>query len=182
MVTDHAFLTDNAKALLGIATSCGHSIISCYSPGASRWLSGNESACQSGDAGSIPGSGRSLGGRHGSMLQYSCLEDPWTEVRGGLQSMGLQWVQHSLASEHAHYSLTPGTIGSPAPQADGSLPPFGCPCCWSQVRVPMHSEAKQTKYQSLERRKVYYKGQAKRIGSSCSGDPNNSVTLKKIFF
>ena len=115
------------------------------------------------------------------MLQYSCLEDPWTEVRGGLQSMGLQWVQHSLASEHAHYSLTPGTVGSPAPQADGSLPPFGCPCCWSQVHVPMHSEARQTKYQSLERRKVYYKGQAKRIGSSCSEDPNNSVTLKKIF-
>ena len=170
MVTDHAFLTDNAKALLGIVTSCGHSIISSYSPGSSRWLSGNESA------GSIPGWGRSLGGRHGSMLQYSCLENPWTEVCGGLQSMGLQWVQHNLAAEHAHYSLTPRTIGSPASQAYGSLPPFGCPCYWIQVHVPMHSEAKPTKYQSLEWRKVYYKGQAKRIGSSCSKDPNNSVT------
>ena len=28
------------------------------------------------DAGLIPGSGRSLGGGHGSPLQYSCLEDP----------------------------------------------------------------------------------------------------------
>ena len=28
------------------------------------------------DAGSIPGSGRSPGGRHGSPLQYSCLENP----------------------------------------------------------------------------------------------------------
>ena len=28
------------------------------------------------DAGSIPGLGRSLGGRHGNPLQYSCLENP----------------------------------------------------------------------------------------------------------
>ena len=28
------------------------------------------------DAGLSPGSGRSLGGGHGSPLQYSCLEDP----------------------------------------------------------------------------------------------------------
>ena len=30
----------------------------------------------SGDVGSIPGSGRSLGGGHGNPLQYSCLEKP----------------------------------------------------------------------------------------------------------
>ena len=29
-----------------------------------------------GDAGSIPGSGRFLGGGHGNPLQYSCLENP----------------------------------------------------------------------------------------------------------
>ena len=29
-----------------------------------------------GDAGSIPGSGRSPGGGHGNALQYSCLENP----------------------------------------------------------------------------------------------------------
>ena len=29
-----------------------------------------------GDIGSIPGSGRSLGGGHGNPLQYSCLENP----------------------------------------------------------------------------------------------------------
>ena len=28
------------------------------------------------DVGSIPGSGRSLGGEHGNPLQYSCLENP----------------------------------------------------------------------------------------------------------
>ena len=29
-----------------------------------------------GDAGLIPGFGRSAGGRHGNRLQYSCLENP----------------------------------------------------------------------------------------------------------
>ena len=37
---------------------------------------GKESACNVGDLGSIPGLGRSPGGRHGNPLQYSCLEDP----------------------------------------------------------------------------------------------------------
>ena len=43
-----------------------------------------------GDAGLIPGSGRSLGGWHGNPLQYSCLENSWTEEPGGLQFIGLQ--------------------------------------------------------------------------------------------
>ena len=40
------------------------------------WLSGKESACNTGDSGLIPGSGRSPGERHGNPLQYSCLENP----------------------------------------------------------------------------------------------------------
>ena len=32
--------------------------------------------CSVGDLGSIPGLGRSPGGRHGNPLQYSCLENP----------------------------------------------------------------------------------------------------------
>ena len=35
-----------------------------------------ESACNAGDLGSIPGSGRSPGGGHGHPLHYSCLENP----------------------------------------------------------------------------------------------------------
>ena len=45
-------------------------------------------------AGSIPGSGGSLGGGNGNPLQYSCLEVLWAEEPGGLQSMGLQRVGH----------------------------------------------------------------------------------------
>ena len=37
---------------------------------------GKESACKAGDPGSIPGSRRTLGGGHGSPLQYSCLVNP----------------------------------------------------------------------------------------------------------
>ena len=37
---------------------------------------GKESAYNVGDLGSIPGLGRSPGGGHGNLLQYSCLENP----------------------------------------------------------------------------------------------------------
>ena len=37
---------------------------------------GKESPCNAGDLGSIPGSGRSTGDRHGNTLQYSCLKNP----------------------------------------------------------------------------------------------------------
>ena len=46
-----------------------------FTPG----FSGKESACNTGatgNAGSIPGSGRSLGGGHGNSPQYSCPENP----------------------------------------------------------------------------------------------------------
>ena len=42
-------------------------------PGSSA---GKEPACNAGDQGSIPGLGRSPGGGHGKLLQYSCLENP----------------------------------------------------------------------------------------------------------
>ena len=51
-----------------------------------------ESACNAGDPGSIPGSGRAPGEGNGYPLQYSCWKIPWTEESGGLQSSGLQIV------------------------------------------------------------------------------------------
>ena len=52
-----------------------------------------------GDAGLIPESGRSSGEGNGNALQYSCLENPWTEEPGGLQSTGSQSVRHDLATK-----------------------------------------------------------------------------------
>ena len=37
---------------------------------------GKESACNVGDPGLMPGSGKSLGEGHGNPLQYPCLENP----------------------------------------------------------------------------------------------------------
>ena len=50
------------------------------------------SACNAGDPGSIPGSGRSPGEGNGNLLQYSCLENPmdggawWATVHGVTKS------------------------------------------------------------------------------------------------
>ena len=58
----------------------------------SRWLRGKESTCNTGDAGSIPGWGRSPGEGNGNTLQYSCLENPmdrgawWATVHGVTKS------------------------------------------------------------------------------------------------
>ena len=51
-------------------------------------------AGDSGDASSIPGSGRCPGGGNGNPLQYSCLKNPMDNEPGGLESMGWQRVRH----------------------------------------------------------------------------------------
>ena len=62
--------------------------------GLSWWLSGQESACNAGNAVSIPGSGRSPGEGNGNPLQHSCWKNPWTEEPDRPQSMGSQRVGH----------------------------------------------------------------------------------------
>ena len=47
-------------------------VIKCLQTGGSD---GKESACNAGNPGLIPRSGRSSGGRQGNLLQYSCLEN-----------------------------------------------------------------------------------------------------------
>ena len=42
----------------------------------------------------IPGLGRFPGVGNGNPFQYSCLEIPWTEEPGAVQSMGPQRVRH----------------------------------------------------------------------------------------
>ena len=51
---------------------------------------GKASACNAGDPGLIFRSGRSPGEGNGYPLQYSSLENPWTEEPGGLQYMESQ--------------------------------------------------------------------------------------------
>ena len=66
---------------------------------------GKESTCSAGDAGSVPGSGRSSGGGHGNSLQYSCLKNPMN--RGAWQATvhGVTKNQDTTeATEHTHNS------------------------------------------------------------------------------
>ena len=61
-----------------------------------------------GDKGSIPGSGRSSGGRNGNLLQYSCLENPvdrdaWRAIVYGVTK---SWAQLKRLSMHAGTQLT----------------------------------------------------------------------------
>ena len=63
-------------------------------PGGSVVKNPPASARDAGDTGLIPGSGRSPGEGIGNPLQYSFLENLWTEEPGGLQSMGSQRVGH----------------------------------------------------------------------------------------
>ena len=53
-----------------------------------------ESACNAGDLGSTPGSGRPPEEENGYPLQHFAWRITWTEKPGGLQSMGLQRTGH----------------------------------------------------------------------------------------
>ena len=61
---------------------------------------GKASACNAGDLGSIPGSGRSPGEGNGNPLQYSCLENSmdgevwWATVHGVAKSWVPKKKQH----------------------------------------------------------------------------------------
>ena len=62
---------------------------------------GKESTCNSGDLGSIPGLGRSPGGRHGNVLQYSCLKNPHRQR--GLVGYSLWGITNTHTESPAGY-------------------------------------------------------------------------------
>ena len=80
---------------------------------------GKESACNVGDLGLIPGSGRSPGGGHGNPLQYSCLENPHEQRSlAGHSPWGREDRTERLSTHHTARSVT--LIWSP----DLSVPQF----------------------------------------------------------
>ena len=74
--------------LIRVSGDLDHLLFLVYFPSG---LGGKASAYNTGDPGSIPGSGRSPGGND-NPLQYSCMDNSKTEKPGRLQSMGLQRV------------------------------------------------------------------------------------------
>ena len=57
------------------------------------------SACNAGDLGLIPGSGRSPGKGNGNPLQYSCLENPMNRGIWQVTIHGVARVRHNLATK-----------------------------------------------------------------------------------
>ena len=82
------------------------------------WIGGTcsetkESACNVGDLFSIPGLGRSLGGGHGSPLQYSYLENPQVQrILAGYSPwghrVGHNWMTFTFTTKWS--SKTPGAL------------------------------------------------------------------------
>ena len=79
---------------------------------------GKESACSTGGPGSPVGQSRGEG--RGYPAQCSCLEDPWTEEPGGLQSTGSQRVRHNGQLTHSCLLRLKHLL------ALAALPPWGC--------------------------------------------------------
>ena len=67
---------------------------------------GKESACNAGDSGSIPGSGRSLEEGNGNPLQYSSLENPldrgaWRATVHGVTKLGtIEQLTHTYTMHY----------------------------------------------------------------------------------
>ena len=106
-----------------------------------------------GDVGSISGSGRFPGGGHGNPLQYSCLKKiPWTEEPGGLQSIGSQRVRHYWVAKHAYtqcHDSKQGRLGNlkdwDASQKDLTKEGF-FELDWLEEEEKEYWEAKEHKY------------------------------------
>ena len=65
--------------------------------GLPRWLSGKESAWNSGDMGLIPGLRGSSGGGNGNPLHYSCLENPVEDPGGPVVHRDTKsWTQQCM--------------------------------------------------------------------------------------
>ena len=65
---------------------------------------GKEGTCNTGDAGSIPGSGRSPGEGNGNPVQYSCLENAMDRGAWWAAVQGVTRVRHDLAPKPPPFS------------------------------------------------------------------------------
>ena len=87
-LSDHIIFSSQSS--FPVKLSSTHGTIFSFPGGSDN----KKSACCAGDLDSIPGSGRSPGEGHGNPLQYSCLENPWTDEPGRVHSMEVQRVGH----------------------------------------------------------------------------------------
>ena len=94
-----------------------------------------ESACNAGDPGSIPGSGRSPGERNGYPLQYPCLENPMDREAWLVTVHSVTESQTRLQQFSSRSSIVKRQV---------VVNPF----CWKQCSIMEHLEISMT--QNLE--------------------------------
>ena len=106
----------------------------CYRVGFPGGSEAKASACNAGDLGSIPGSGRSSGEGNGNPLQYSCLENPmdrgawWATVHGVAKS---QTRLSDFTSLHFKHSISDSC---------------SLPCCYYCYQYLLRGVSISTKY------------------------------------
>ena len=93
---------------------------------------GKESACNVGDLPLIPGLGRSLEGRYGNPLQYSCLENPIDRVA---------WQVTVQGDTTERLSLSHGPPGHAKPSLEGFRDVWGTlrPLCQTRLSKSMRA-------------------------------------------
>ena len=84
-----------------IMSTMGNFLLLLFSGGG---INDKESACNAGDLGLIPGSGRSTGEENANPLQYSCLKNPmdrgaWWATVHGVTKVGHNWATNT------HYKI-----------------------------------------------------------------------------
>ena len=106
-------------------------IISWSTSGSPPSLVGKEPACNAGDLGSLPGTGRSPGEGNSNPLQYSCLENPmdrgaWRTIVPGVTSQTRGWQRPFVLCLHPPGCLRRGVRASgPSQERTGESGAFG---------------------------------------------------------
>ena len=111
---------------------------------------GKESACNAGDLGLIPGSGRSPGGGHGNLLQCSCLENPHGQRSlAGCSPWGRAGLDTTMRQSQARTLPWLSTLTScvffKSTQAICCLCHLGCDCLLHQSGNTLKPRPRQTR-------------------------------------
>ena len=118
---------------------------------------GKESACNVGDSGLIPGSGRSSGEGNGNPLQYSCLKSP--------MDSGIAKSQSWLSDLTLHYILSLNKVKVLLAQ---SCPTLWDPMDWSPLGSSVHGTLQARILKQVANPFFRASSQLRKRGSSCT--------------